>query len=120
MKDRRKRYGDQGEIAAAAFLEKAGVRILQKNFRCRYGEIDLIGWDGHYYLVLEVKYRTGSGAGEASEAVDYPKQRKICLTFNYYRMKNRLDDFTPVRFDIVEVDRYGSCHWIKNAFEFIE
>ena len=119
MKDRRKRYGDQGEIAAAAFLEEAGVRILQKNFRCRYGEIDLIGWDGYYYLVLEVKYRYTSDYGEASEAVDYRKQQKICLTFDYYRMKKQLDEFTPVRFDIVEVDRYGRCRWLKDAFDYI-
>ena len=119
MKDRRKRYGDQGEIAAAAFLEEAGVRILQKNFRCRYGEIDLIGWDGYSYLVLEVKYRYSSDFGEASEAVDYRKQQKICLTFDYYRMKKQLDEFTPVRFDIVEVDRYGRCRWLKDAFNYI-
>ena len=120
MKDMRKKTGSLGESAAAAFLTGKGVHILQKNYRCRYGEIDLIGLDGSVYLVVEVKTRTSSARGEPAEAVDYRKQRKICLTFDFYRMKERLDDYTPVRFDIIEIDRYGRCHWIKNAFEYHE
>lgn len=116
----RKKTGSLGEAAAAAFLMEKGVRILQKNYRCRYGEIDLIGLDGSVYLVVEVKTRSSSAQGEPAEAVDFRKQRKICLTFDFYRMKEKLDDYTPVRFDIIEIDRYGRCRWIKNAFEYHE
>ena len=120
MKDIRRRAGQHGEAAAASYLEQMGVSILQKNFRCRYGEIDLIGWDGNYYLFIEVKYRSTQEQGEPAEAVDYRKQYKICRTFDYYRMKKHMDDFVPVRFDIIEIDRFGRCHWIKHAFEYIE
>ena len=51
---------------------------------------------------------------------DWRKQRKICRVFDYFRMKHRLDDYVPVRFDVVEVDSAYRCHWIKNAFEYQE
>lgn len=118
--DKRKVTGRLGETAAALFLEENGVSILEKNFRSRFGEIDLIGYDGESYLVIEVKTRVWRSSGSAAEAVDYHKQVKICRTFDYYRMKKRLNDFTPVRFDVVNVDQGFSCTWIKNAFEYLE
>lgn len=118
--DVRKRTGRLGETAAAAFLERQGVRILEKNFRSRFGEIDLIGLDGSCLAVIEVKTRKSPASGEGAEAVDLRKQRKICSTFNYYRMKKRLTDFTSVRFDVIEVDQSFHCRWIKNAFDYLE
>ena len=46
------------------------------------------------------------------------KQKRICYTFNYYRMQRRLAENTAVRFDVIEVDKDFRCHWIQNAFEF--
>ena len=120
MEDIRRQTGIQGEKEAAFYLESQGVRIIQKNFRCRYGEIDLIGWDGTYYLMVEVKYRSSWEQGFPAEAVDFRKQRKICRTCDYYRMKKNLDDFVPIRFDIIEIDWKGRCHWVKNAFDYVE
>ncbi len=118
--DVRKKTGKLGETAAAAFLESQGVRILEENFRSRFGEIDLIGVDGPYLAVVEVKTRRGRGSGHGAEAVDLRKQHKICSAFNYYRMKRQLSDFVPVRFDVIEVDEASNCRWIKNAFEYTE
>lgn len=118
MKDTRKRSGTLAETVAAAYLTDKGVRILQRNFRCRFGEIDLIGWDGTAYLIVEVKFRSSAGQGEPAEAVDFRKQHRICLAFDYFRMKEHLDDYVPVRFDVIEIDRYQRCHWIRNAFEY--
>ena len=118
--DVRKKTGKLGETAAAAFLERQGGRILERNFRSRFGEIDLIGVDGPYLAVIEVKTRRDQGSGLGAEAVDLRKQQKICSTFNYYRMKRRLTDFVPVRFDVVEVDTDSNCRWIKNAFEYMD
>ena len=53
-----------------------------------------------------------------AEAVDFRKQKRICYTFNYYRMQRRLAENTAVRFDVIEVDKDFRCHWIQNAFEF--
>ena len=64
----KREVGAAYEEAAAVFLEKNGVRILERNFRCRQGEIDLIGRDGEYLVFFEVKYRKNADAGFPAEA----------------------------------------------------
>lgn len=120
MKDTRKEEGKHAEAIAASYLARQGVCILQKNFRCRYGEIDLIGQGEGYVLVIEVKMRGSYEQGYPSEAVGYHKQKRICRTFDFYRMRYHLDEGVSVRFDIVEVDWNGRCHWMKHAFEYME
>lgn len=112
--------GREGEQIAADYLIKENCRILEKNFRCRFGEIDIIAKEGQTLVVVEVKYRQDKHKGSPAEAVDWRKQRKICRTFDYYRMLHRLDEYTPVRFDVMEVYPPRNCHWIKNAFEYTE
>ena len=118
--ENRKERGRAGETAAASFLAEQGVQILYWNYTCRQGEIDLIGREGGTLLIVEVKMRKNRRQGSPCEAVDWRKQRKICRVFDYFRMKHRLDDYVPVRFDVVEVDSAYRCHWIKNAFEYQE
>ena len=95
------------------------MSVLERNFFCRSGEIDLIGREGDTLLIVEVKMRTDNRQGSPCEAVDTRKQKKICRVFDYYRMKHRLDEYVPVRFDVVEVDSQYHCRWIKNAFEYL-
>ncbi len=110
--------GSRFEEEAAKFLEKQGYRILEKNFRCRLGEIDLIGRSDGYLCFIEVKYRSGSGFGFPSEAVDNRKIRRIVRTALTYMNYHKLSADTPCRFDIVEIlDRKYAL--IKNAFEGI-
>lgn len=116
--DKRKQAGQNGETVAASFLEKEGVRILMRNFRCKFGEIDLIAKENESFLIVEVKMRSTKNQGTGREAVDWRKQRKICRTYDYFRMKYQISDYVPVRFDVVEVDKKGQCHWIQNAFEY--
>ena len=71
-------------------------------------------------LIVEVKMRRNKECGTPAEAVNLKKQKRICYTLNYYRMKKQLVDTTAVRFDVIEVDKDLQCHWIKNAFEFQE
>ncbi|MCI6858607.1 MAG: YraN family protein [Eubacterium sp.] len=118
--DQRKERGRLGEQEAASFLLQRGVLIRERNFRCRFGEIDLIGEGEGYLLVIEVKTRRKQCAGYGAEAVDLKKQKKICLTLRYYLAKEKLSDHVPVRFDVIVVDRAGHCRWIKNAFGFQE
>ena len=71
--------GNVYEQMAADYLEKQGMRILERNFRRgRNGEIDIIGRDGKYLVFVEVKYRSGDEKGNAAEAVTTAKQRTIC------------------------------------------
>ena len=116
----RKNLGNAAEEAAVLFLEEKGIRILERNFRSYHGEIDIIALEQRTILVVEVKMRSYKDCGTAAEAVDFRKQKRICYTFNYYRMKKKLAENTAVRFDVIEVDKELECHWIRNAFEFQE
>lgn len=116
--DIRRQRGCAGETVAAAYLEQKGIRILVQNFRCRFGEIDIIAKEKDVFIIVEVKTRTDKKQGYPCEAVDKKKQRKICRTFDYFRMRYHLDDYVPIRFDVIEVDRDSHCHWIPNAFEY--
>lgn len=109
--------GARKEEAACKYLEKQGVQIKERNFRCRQGEIDVIGYDGNYLVAFEVKYRKDVSMGSAAEAVGYGKQRKICSVFDYYRMIHRCPGNQPVRFDIIAMDG-DHIRWIKNAFPY--
>jgi conserved hypothetical protein TIGR00252 len=110
--------GTEYERKAADYLEKQGYEILHKNFRCRYGEIDLIGKSDGYLCFIEVKYRSGSHHGFPSEAVDNRKRKRIVRSALTYMYFNKLPEDTPCRFDIVEIlDNEFSV--IKNAFEGI-
>ena len=113
-------YGMAAEEAAALFLEGKGIRILERNFRSYHGEIDIIALEKETILIVEVKMRRNKECGTPAEAVNLKKQKRICYTLNYYRMKKQLMDTTAVRFDVIEVDKDLQCHWIKNAFEFQE
>lgn len=111
--------GTKKEEAACIYLADNGVRIKERNFRCRRGEIDVIGYDGEYLVFFEVKYRkTASDKGSALEAVGFGKQKKICGVADYYRMIHRCRLDTPIRFDVIAIDG-DNIQWVKNAFEYI-
>ena len=111
----KRNIGKEKEELAAKFLARQGVKILEKNFSCRMGEIDLIGLDGECIVFVEVKYRTNTDYGYPQEAVSKNKRRKIVLVSGYYRMRNGLGDGTSFRFDIVSI-LGDKIRWDKNAF----
>lgn len=110
--------GAQKEQQVCACLLSAGVEILERNFRIRQGEIDIIGRDGEYLVFFEVKYRKGTSRGSAAEAVGIAKQKRICQVADYYRMRHHCAEDTPIRFDVVAVDG-ETVNWIKNAFDYV-
>ena len=114
----RRKIGAAYEEAAAVFLEKNGVHILEKNFRCRQGEIDLIGRDGEYLVFFEVKYRKSADLGLPAEAVGAAKQRRICGAAKYYLYRKHLGESVPVRFDVVAVCGQR-LNWYQNAFDYV-
>ena len=108
--------GKQKEKEACAYLEKHGYQIICSNFRCKFGEVDIIAKEGEYLVFIEVKYRKNAKNGMPQEAVNFPKQKRITITAKYYLCQNGLGDNTPCRFDVVEVlDK--EIKVIKNAFE---
>lgn len=110
--------GKTGEKAAADFLIKNGYALLERNFRTRAFEIDIIARDREYLCFVEVKARTGTKKGLPREAVDHAKQQKMIMGANYYLKQQDLFNHR-VRFDVVEVmlrDRTPELTLIKNAF----
>lgn len=113
-----RKQGAQKEEQVCAYLLSRGVRIKEQNFRCRQGEIDLIGYDGEYLVFFEVKYRSSKSKGSAAEAVGYAKQKRICRVADYYRVLHHCMENTPIRFDVVAIDG-DKVTWLKNAFYYL-
>lgn len=108
--------GTKQEQLAAEYLRAQGYLILETNFRCRQGEIDLIARDGNHLVFVEVKYRTDSRAGEPEEAVTPAKQRTIQQVARFYLYCHRLPETTACRFDVVAI-KGEEIRVIKDAFE---
>lgn len=113
----KRKTGEDFEEQAAQFLEKQGLQILQRNFRCRLGEIDLIAREGDCYVFVEVKYRKRNISGNAAEAVTKTKQRRICRVAVYYLSTSCHNIELPCRFDVIGFDGEQLC-WIRDAFDF--
>ncbi len=115
----RRQSGAQWEKTAESFLRNHGLKLLQRNFSSRFGEIDLIMEDEKTVVFVEVKYRKSSQHGSGAEAITLHKQNRISRTAGWYLAKNphRAEQFC--RFDVISIDSrksdQGIC-WIKNAF----
>lgn len=112
--------GSRYEAAAAEYLKKQGYRILEQNFCCRSGEIDIIAKQAEYLVFVEVKYRRNESCGNPLEAVDIRKQRRISKTALYYCMRHGYGDTCPCRFDVIAIENDGRLVHLENAFEFRE
>lgn len=111
----KRQMGTSYEIKAEEYLMQKGYHILERNFRSRSGEIDIIAKDGEYFCFIEVKYRTTRDYGSPLEAVDYRKQNQIRKVAQYYLMKNKLSEWTPCRFDVIGFEGEQMVH-LENAF----
>ena len=96
-----KQDGDWGEALVEKYLSERGCRIVEREWRCRFGEIDLIAWDKNVLCFVEVKTRTNTQMGLPREYVTAGKQARIRKTALFYLCDNGLD--CPARFDVAEV-----------------
>lgn len=110
-----RQIGTLYEREAVRYLADKGVRIVEQNYRCRQGEIDIIGYDDTCLVFFEVKARDSLRAGYGAEAVHMAKQRKICRVADYYRFAHGIGEFCEMRYDCISIDS-GQIAWIKNAF----
>lgn len=111
-----KTLGKMGEDLAAARLRQEGYQILERNWRCARGEIDMVAKDGHTLVFIEVKTRRSNLCGSAAEAVDPKKQERLrFLARNYLYTKH--SGAPTYRFDVVAVNiSEQTISIIKNAF----
>jgi putative endonuclease len=114
-----KRTGEKGEELAAAYLTEAGYRIIERNYRCVFGEIDIVAEEGNTLIFVEVKSRRSESYGDPQLAVGHQKQKKISkIALHYLSAKNLRH--RPARFDVVAVKLLSEeCRidLIRNAFE---
>ncbi|MCP4980575.1 MAG: YraN family protein [Gammaproteobacteria bacterium] len=114
------RKGLRFEDQARAYLLRRGLTLLQCNFRCRFGEIDLVMRDGDTVCFIEVKFRKSLAYGGAAASIPISKQRKIVKTALFYLSSQRQYAHHALRFDVLLIqhqpDHSNHFNWIKNAF----
>lgn len=111
----RREVGAKFERQAGEYLESLGYEVIEYNYRCKKGEIDLVAKDGEYLVFCEVKYRRDTHKGHPLDAVGYGKQRAISRCAMYYLMEHGLEG-VPCRFDVVGLEG-EKVFLIKNAFD---
>jgi putative endonuclease len=115
----RSSVGKRGEELASAYLENAGYKIVERNYRCIFGEIDIVAEEGDTIVFIEVKSRRSNAYGDPQLAVGYRKQKKISLVALHYIAEKHQHN-RNARFDVVAVKIVSSgtaIELIKNAFE---
>lgn len=108
----RRRSGDDGEQLALVYLQQAGLRLVQQNFLCKGGEIDLIMQDGRVLVFVEVRKRSSMLFGGALASISPAKQRRLVHAAQVYLL--RQNPQPPCRFDVIAIDG-GKINWLKNV-----
>ena len=119
MTERRLIVGRTGEDAAMQYLLQRGYCILERNYRCRFGEVDLIARDGSILTFIEVKTRRSRTFGPAAAAVTLTKQRHLAKASQMY-MAQHGKSYDLCRFDVVTIEMNGQglqIELIKDAFQ---
>lgn len=110
----KRKIGSLGEDMAVRFLESLGVEILERNYRSRFGEIDIIAKEDNTLLFIEVKYRKNESFGYPLEAVDFAKRQKIKKTARFFLNENHYFNMN-IRFDCIGI-MGSNIDLIKGAF----
>ena len=105
--------GDLGEEAAVKALKKQGYKIIERNYRAKTGEIDIVAKDGEYTCFIEVRLRKNNSFGSPADSIDEGKQRRIINTAKYYAVSRNIYD-TPMRFDVVLINATADKNRLKN------
>lgn len=112
--------GDSAENLAFDFLKQRGLVPLQRNFRCRLGELDLVMRDEDCLVIVEVRYRNARSLVAAEQTIDYRKQAKLIRTAAMFIAWNERFATMPMRFDVVGIDANAdgaqTINWIRDAF----
>ena len=116
--------GEYTENLACKYLVDKGFKLIEKNFNCRVGEIDLIMKDNDSLVFVEVRYRRSNSFGSGAESITTSKQSKLIKTASLYLQQHAKLNKYPARFDVVsiagfiETDNINNIDfdWIENAF----
>ncbi len=112
-----RRRGDAAEAAARQYLEQQGLKFRERNFHCRWGELDLIMEDRGCLVFVEVRSRSSAAFGGAAASITASKRQRIIRAASVYAAKHRLEN-RAMRFDVVTIDNAGKeLQWLKQAFD---
>jgi len=109
---------EQGRIAesgAERFLEQQGVRVIDRNFRRRFGEIDLVAREGDVLVFVEVRKRSHRAFADGAESIDRRKRQRLLRTAEAYLQQQRWRG--PVRFDVIVLDARDRIEWLQDAIQ---
>lgn len=112
--------GREAEEVACNFLLKRGAHLLERNYRCRSGEIDLIMRDAGTLLFIEVRYRRDARFGSGAESVDRRKQNRLITAAQHYLQVHPEAARYPARFDVISIgtaEMETDVEWIRDAFQ---
>lgn len=110
--------GKNGEDMAVEYLLKNGYKVIERNFYCKTGEIDIIALKDEYLVFIEVKTRSSKQYGNPSEAVTKSKLEHLYKTARYYVYKRNLQD-EFIRFDVIEIYFKNSEYKINHILQII-
>ena len=116
----RRQAGQAAETQARRHLERHGLKLIELNYRCRAGEIDLIMEEGESIVFVEVRLRNNPAFGSGAESVDWRKQHKLTATAMHYLQRHPHQARRPARFDVVAISGStggNEIAWIKDAFQ---
>ncbi|MCL2721107.1 MAG: YraN family protein [Treponema sp.] len=111
--------GKKGEQQAAAALEDSGMEILIKNYRCKYGEIDIIAKESETIVFTEVKTWSKLEFADLQYSIDIKKQQKIIKTAKYFLLENRKYSNMSIRFDVVFINPPHINHLVSAFTESV-
>ncbi len=106
--------GQQYEDLALDYLLGQGLELVVRNYRCRWGELDLLMQEQGSLIIVEVRYRKNARFGSAMESVTANKQSRIVAATKHYIMTHKINQ--PIRFDVLAITGDIPPEWIKNAF----
>lgn len=110
-----KRPGEAAESLAAEFLRSRGLAISERNYRCRFGEIDIVAREGRTLVFVEVRRRSSEAYGGAAESITAAKRARLLAAARHYLA--RTGSHAPCRFDAVLIrGETARVDWIRNAF----
>ena len=105
--------GRTAEALAASFLQRNGLRIVARNWRCRFGEIDLVAAEGPTLVFVEVRARASRSHGGAAESITPAKRKKLLAAANLYLAE--VGNERACRFDAVLFEAGGEIRWVRDA-----
>ncbi|CAB0150978.1 hypothetical protein PSI9734_01393 [Pseudidiomarina piscicola] len=114
----RQQQGNAGEELALDYLSQRGLTLVERNFRCDIGEIDIIMRDAEHWVFVEVKCRNNEDFATVVEQITSAQCQRIRRSAQFYLLSHKLDEHqTPMRFDVVAICQHPEqLHWLPDAF----